>query len=160
MNPGSFLMIGAGVLGLWYGGSYLLKLNRLSSELETVTKAAIHSISLDGVELRIIVTLKNPSGGSVTVKHPFVKLIYGQKTLLSSEIKDANITVPKFSEVNLDPITVKLGFINLAVTVPTLLKEFREQGRLTLTIKTITTINDTLPYTKTDEILLGSKQQA
>lgn len=160
MNPGSLLLIGAGVLGLWYGGTYLLKLNRLSNELETATKATIHSISLDGVELRIIVTLKNPSGGSVTVKHPFVKLIYGQKTLLSSEVRDVNITVPKFSEVNLDPITVKLGFINLAVTVPTLLKEFREQGRLTLTIKTITTINDTLPYTKTDEILLGSKQQA
>lgn len=160
MSPGNAILLGASALTLLYGASYLFKLNRLSNELESVTKMSIHSVTLDGIQLRIEVTLKNPSGGSITVKHPFVKLIYGAKTIASSEIKDVNITIPKFSEVNLEPVTIKLGFINLAVTVPALLKEYREQGKLALTIKTITTINDSLPYTKTDEILLGSKRQA
>lgn len=160
MSPGNIVLLTAGALTLLYGASYLFKLNRLSNELESETKASIHSVNLDGIGLRIDVTLKNPSGGSITVKHPFVKLIYGTKTIASSEVKDKNINIPKFSEVNLEPVMIKLGFINLAVTVPTLLKEYREQGKLALTIKTITTINDSLPYTKLDEILLGSKQQA
>jgi len=142
------------------GASYLLKLNRLSNELETVTKVSIYKISLDGIELRIDVTLKNPSGGSVKVKQPFVKMIYGTTTVASSQIKDVNITIPKFSEVNLEPVMIHIGFLNLATTVPGLLKEYRSTGKLTITVKTITTINDSLPYTKTDTITLGSGKEA
>lgn len=155
-----YLFYGAGAIGAMFGLNYLLKLNRLSNELESVTQANIHNVNLDGLTLRIDVTLKNPSGGTVRVKHPFVKLMHGANVIASSQVKDVNVTVTKFSEVNLEPIMVTIGFLKLATTVPELLKEYRATGKLTLTVKTITTINDSLPYTKTDLLTLGGGKEA
>ena len=152
----SRLLLGAGaIVGLFFGGRYLFKLNRLSNELESETKVSIHNVSLIGIELAIHVKLKNPSSGSIKVKHPFVKMIYAGKTIASSQVKDSNFTIEKFSEVKLDPIKITLGFLNLVTTVPTLLKQYRETGKLNLIVHTVTTINDSLPYTKTDNITLG-----
>jgi hypothetical protein len=106
------------------------------------------------------VKLKNPSGGSIRVKQPFVKMIYGDKTIASSQVKDINITIEKFSEVNLEPIKISLGFLSLATTVPALINEYRQTGKLNLIVNTVTTINDSLPYTKTDNITLGGGKQA
>jgi hypothetical protein len=154
-------LLGAGALAAFYfGGSYLLKLNRLSTELESEARAFIHKVSLTSIELSIHVKLKNPSGGSLKVKHPFVKLIYEDKTLASSQVKDSNITLSKFSEVNLDPIKISLSFLNLATTVPTLLKAYRESGKLNMVLHTVTTINDSLPYSKQEMISLGGGKQA
>lgn len=155
-----YILLGAGAVAAIYGATYLLKLNRLSNELESVTKVNIHKVNLDGIELRIDVTLKNPSGGSVTVKHPFVKMIYAGSTIASSQIKDVNIDIPKFSEVSLEPVMIKLGYLNLATTVPALLKEYRSTGKLIITVKTITTINDSLPYSKEDKITVGGGSPA
>jgi hypothetical protein len=154
------IVIGAGALAAIAGATYLLKLNRLSNELESVTKVAIHKVSLGGIDLQINVKLKNPSGGSLKVKHPFVKLTYEDKTIASSTIRDKDIEIPKFSEVDLNPIMVNISFLTLATTVPHLLKEYREKGTLNLVVKTVTTINDNLPYTKTDVITLGGGKQA
>lgn len=154
------ILFGAGAVAALFGASYLLKLNRLSNELESVTKLSIHKVSLDGIDLRIDVALKNPSGGSVRVKHPFVKMIYGGVTVASSQIRDVNITIPKYSEVNLEPVMINIGFMSLATTVPGLFKEYRNTGKLSITVKTITTINDSLPYTKTDSITLGGGKEA
>jgi hypothetical protein len=155
-----YILLGAGAVAAWYGASYLLRLNRLSNELEAVTKVAIHKIGLSGVDLRIDVVLKNPSGGTVKVKHPFVKLIYGTNTVASSQMKDVNIPIPKFSEVNLPPVILNVGFLNLASTVPALLREYRETGKLNLIVKTVTTINDSIPFSKTDTITLGGGKKA
>jgi hypothetical protein len=161
MMRNNLFLIGAGtVAAIYFGGSYLLKLKRLSAELESETRVAIHNVSLSGIELAINVKLKNPSGGTIQVKHPFVKMVYGDKTIASSQVKDVNITVPKFSEVNLEPIKIKLAFLTLATTVPALLREYRENGKLNLTVHTVTTINDSLPYSKTDNITLGGGKPA
>jgi hypothetical protein len=61
MIKSSHILIGAGaVAAIYFGGSYLLKLNRLSNELETETKVSIYTVSLSGIELAIKVKLKNP----------------------------------------------------------------------------------------------------
>lgn len=156
----TILLLGVGTAAALYGASYLVKLNRLSNELESVTKVSIHKISLSGIDLRIDVMLKNPSGGSIKVKHPFVKMIYGASTIATSQVKDVSMTIPKFSEVSLEPVMVNIGFMSLATTVPGLLKEYRNTGKLNLIIKTITTINESLPYTKTDVIALGQGKPA
>jgi hypothetical protein len=155
-----YLLYGAGAAALLYGASYLIKLNRLSNELETETKVKIHKVSLGGIELRIDVILKNPSDGSLTVKHPFVKMIYGGNTIASSQVKDTNIKIEKFTEVGLDPVMISIGFLSMATTAPALLKEYRDTGKLNLIVKTVTTINDRLPYTKTDTVTLGGGKQA
>lgn len=160
MTTTKFILIGAGAAAAVYGASYLMKLNRLSNELESVTKVSIHKVSLNGIDLRIDVTLKNPSGGSIQVKYPFVKMLYGGSTIASSKIKDVNIPISKFSEVSLEPVMINIGFLGLATTVPALLKEYRDTGKLNLIVKTVTTINDSFPYTKTDNITLGGGKQA
>ena len=66
MIKSSHLLIGASaVAAIYFGGSYLLKLGRLSSEMESDTRVSIHNVSLSGIELSINVKLKNPSGGSI-----------------------------------------------------------------------------------------------
>lgn len=154
------LIGGTAVMAALYGGSYLLKVNRLSNELGSDTKISIHKINLTGIELAIKVTLKNPSGGSLKVKHPFVRVIYAGSTIASSQIKDTNIEISKFSQVDLEPVMIKLSFLSLATTVPALVREYRQSGKLELTLVTVTTINDRLPYTKTDNITLGGGKPA
>lgn len=154
------IIVGAGTVAAVVGLTYLLKLNRLSNELEAVIKVNVHNVSLSGIDLRIDVTLKNPSGGTVKVKQPFVKLMHGESTVASSQVKDVNITIPKFSEVSVPPIVLNIGFISLATTVPALLREYRDTGKLTITTKVITTINDSIPFTKTDTVTLGGGKQA
>ena len=97
------LLIGGGVL---VGGGvllYLSKLNRLQGNLEIVTRPKIHKVNLMGVVIRVEVTLKNPTGGAIKVKYPFVKLQYKGKTIGTSEAKNRDYQVPKFGEVSLEP---------------------------------------------------------
>lgn len=155
-----YILFGAGTLAALYGASYLLKLNRLSNELETVTKASIHKVSLQGIDLRIEVTLKNPSGGTVRVKQPFVKMIHNGATVASSQMENIDIEVPKFSEVAMKSIDISIGFMTLATKVPALLKEYRDTGQINMVVETITTINDRLPYKKVDSITLGGGRKA
>lgn len=159
MIKGTYLLLGAGAVGLVVGGSYLYNLNRLSSELEVVTKAIIHKVTLGGIILRVDVTLKNPTGGSIKVKYPFVKMLYNGSTFASSEVKDTDYEIPKFGEKVLEPIFINLSFFSLATSVPGLLKEYRSTGKATIEVKTITTINNQFAYSKTDKIPIGNKQQ-
>lgn len=154
------VVIGAGAIGAAYGIFYLMRLKRLSAELEAVTAVRIHKIDFEGIELAINVTLKNPTAGSLRVKHPFVKLLSRGKTIVSSEIKDTNITITKFSEVDFEPIKVRVGFIKLGTTVPDLLREYRETGKLQLDAEIITTINDSVAFKKTEPVTLGGGKQA
>lgn len=155
MVKGKHILIGVGVAALAFGVPYVMKLKRLSAELETETKASIHKVRLDGIELKVEVKMKNPTGGSITVKHPFVKMIYGESTFATSQVKDRDITIEKFSEVMLPPIFLRLDFITLARTVPAMLQAYRKEGKVSLTVKTISTLNGSIPYEKLDVIEIG-----
>jgi hypothetical protein len=160
MKPANYIVLGLGAAVAAYSASYFLKLNRLTNELEAVTKVSIYKVTIAGADLRIDVTLKNPSAGTVKVKYPFVKLVYSDTTIASSTAKDVNITIPKYGEVTLDPITVNIGFLTLATTAPALLKEYRDTGTLSLTAYVVTTINDSIPFSRPYNIKLGSGKAA
>ncbi|HSZ71416.1 MAG TPA: hypothetical protein VK750_01990 [Cytophagaceae bacterium] len=144
------LFVGAVVLGI--GTTYLLKLKRLSEQLEIVTKVNIHKVGLAGLQLRVDVMMKNPTGGSMKVKFPFVKMLYKDTVFATSEVKDQDYVIPKFGEQQLDPIYVSLPFMQMATTTPDMLKEYQKSGKFPIVVKTITTINNNLPYTKMDTI--------
>jgi hypothetical protein len=155
MIKGKHLLWGAlGAAGL-AGGAYFLGLGRLSKELETVTKGLIHKVTLTGLTIRIDVTLKNPSAGTIKVKYPFVKLLYGESTLGSSEVKNKDFSIPQFGEVTLEPIYLTLGFLSLATSAASLLRDYRSSGKLTLTVRTVTTLNGNVPFSKSEEITIG-----
>ena len=158
MIKGKHILIGAGIAALISGGAYLLNLSRLSRELQVVIKASLYKLSLSGAVIRINVTLKNPTSGKMTVKHPFVKIQYKGTTLASSDIKDTDYDLLKYSQKELEPIDINLSFLTLATNAPALLKAYRTEGTLPITIVTVTTIDNRIPYTKTETITLGSKQ--
>jgi hypothetical protein len=159
MINGKHILIGLGIAGGIGGIAYLLSLKRLSGELEVVTKASIDKITLSGLVLRVDVTLKNPTGGSVMVKQPFVKMIYGNSTFATSQVQDKDYEIPKFGEVKMEPVFINLNFLTLATSVPGMLKEYRTSGKFNITVNTITTINNNIPYNKLDTIAIGSGKQ-
>lgn len=159
MIKGKHVLFGIlGAAGL-AGGAYLINLSRLSAELEVVSKAAIHKVTLNGLTIRIDATLKNPTGGSISVKYPFVKLLYSDTTLGSSEVRNQNFDLAKFAEQTLDPIYINLSFMSLASSAPSLLKEYRSTGKFDLILKIVSTLNDTIPFSKTQNITIGSGKQ-
>jgi nucleoside permease NupC len=155
MVSSKWVWLGAGGLALAIGVPYFINLNRLSVELETVTKISIYKVKLDGVELKIEVMLKNPTKGSIAIKFPFVKMLSEGKVFATSEVRDQDITLKEFSQTVLPPIFVNLSWINLATTLPSLLKKIRNNEPVTIQAKTITTINGNIPYTKGDTIVIG-----
>lgn len=155
---GKYLLWGAGIAGLIAGGTYLYNMKRLSGELEVVTKGMIYKASLTGLVIRINVTLKNPTGGSVKVKYPFVKIVYKGNTLASSSVKDIDYEIPKFGEKVLDPIDLSLSFLTLASKVPGLLKDYRTKGSASIDVQITTTLNGQIAYSKTESIPIGNKQ--
>jgi hypothetical protein len=155
MKASSYLAIGAGAAALFFGGRYLLRLNRLSNELEAVTKVSIHRVTLSGLDLRIEVTLKNPTAGNVTVKLPYVKIIHGGRTVASSQVKNVDINIPKFSEIKMEPLVLNVGFAALASSMVDIMKEAKATGFINLTVNTITTINNSIPFTKSDSFKIS-----
>ena len=81
--------------------------------------------------------------------------MYGNSLLGTSEVKDLDFEIPKFGERKIDPIYIDLGFISLAGTAPGILKEFRGTGKISLTVRTVSTLNNKLPFSKTDQLSIG-----
>ncbi len=159
--------VGIGVIGVI---SYLSGLSRTKAELETITKGMIHSLTLDGLTVRIDVQLKNPTGGSLKIKYPFVKL-YSKPNekekekakpdlLGSSKVINKDITIKPYGEAVISGImfnipTVKL--LSLAGGVYNLLKQ---KQPIALNVTTISTIDlgwKKIAYSQTDPITLNPK---
>lgn len=154
MVSSKWIWLGAGGIALAIGVPYFVNLNRLSAELETVTKISIYKLKLDGIVLTIEVILKNPTKGNISIKHPFVKMIYEGKVFATSEVKNEDITLKEFSQSTLPLIFVNLSWVNLATTLPSLLKKLRSNELVSIQAKTITTINENIPYSKEENIVI------
>ena len=143
--------IGAGLVGLF---AYVTRLKRTSSELESVTSAKIHSLKLDGLTLRVDVQLKNPSNGSFKIKFPFVKIIYKDKTIGTSQVINKDIQLPAYGEAKIEAIMIKIPFTGIISLGAGLYKSLIQKEPVTLFIKTVTTLDlgwKKVPYEKTDD---------
>ena len=151
-NQAKVAALAVGAVGLAIGVPYLLKLKRLSEELESVTTVKIHKIGISGLDLRLDITLKNPTGGSLKVKYPFVKMLYKGTVFATSEVRNQDFEVPRYGQMVLDPVFVNIPFMQLATNTPEMLKEYRKTGSFKVEIKTVTTINNKIPYIKSDSM--------
>lgn len=154
MKQEQYIWWGLGLAGL-AGGIYLLKLGRLARELEISSKVRIHKVTLSGVQVRADVVLKNPTSGTVRVKHPFVKLIYGDRTLGTSVVQNQDYQLPGYGELAMKPVDFQLDFLALASGAPGLLLEYRSKKTISLTVKIITTINGSIPIDHEENITIG-----
>lgn len=143
--------IGAGLVGLV---AYVTRLKRTSAEMESMASAKIHSLKLDGLTLRIDVQLKNPSNGSFKIKFPFVKVIYKDKTIGSSQVINKDIQIPAYGEARIEAIMIKIPFTGLFSLGAGLYKSLSQKEPVPLFVKTVTTIDlgwKKVPYEKTDD---------
>ena len=147
-------VIGIGAVAGW---TYVKNLKKAQAELEVVPKASIHQLSWDGLTIRLDVLLKNPTKGSFSIKFPFVKLLYKETVIGSSEAIDKEIKIPAFGQAMIDKVLVQIPMTNVFSTVFTLVKTLIGGDSATLAIRTLTTINlgiIKLPYENKQEVQL------
>ena len=147
-------VIGVGAIAGW---TYVKNLKKAQAELEVVPKASIHQLSWDGLTIRLDVLLKNPTKGSFSIKFPFVKLLYKETVIGSSEAIDNEIKIPAFGQAMIDKVLVQIPMTNVFSTVFTLVKTLIGGDSVTLAIRTLTTINlgiIKLPYENKQEVQL------
>lgn len=147
-------VIGVGAVAGW---TYVKNLKKAQAELEVVPKASIHQLSWDGLTIRLDVLLKNPTKGSFSIKFPFVKLLYKETVIGSSEAIDKEIKIPAFGQAMIDKVLVQIPMTNVFSTVFTLVKTLIGGDSATVAVRTLTTINlgiIKLPYENKQEVQL------
>ena len=148
---GIWALLGATAVG---AGIYLSRLNSLNNNLEILQKTSIHKVDFSGITLRIDVRMQNPTKGSISLKFPTVRL-YHEKTLLTaSAVQNKDFTIPQYGETVIDPIYLTLKVGDLIALAPSLMASIRKDGTMTLSAKTLTLINNAIPYEKPDSFTL------
>ncbi len=149
--------IGAGIIA---AASYALRLKKASAQLESVNKISIHSVKMDGITIRIDTLLKNPSSTKLKLKYPFVKLIYKDATIGTSQSINKDITLPAYGEANITGIMIKVPLGGLFSAGVGIYKQLLNKEPIPVTIKTISTIDlgwKKLPYENTQQKIINGK---
>lgn len=146
--------LGAGAIAGW---SYVNNLKRTVAELEVIPKVSLYQLSLDGLTIKVDVLLKNPTKGSFSVKFPFVKILYKDTTIGSSQVIDKDIRIPPYGEAMIDKIMVRIPVTGMFSTVYSLVKSLNSKEPVKLVLKTISTIDlgwSKVPYENNTEVTL------
>lgn len=144
-------------VGAWAGWSYLKNLKTAGAELEVQPKASIYKLDWNGLTIRLDVVLKNPSKASFSIKTPFVKLLYKDTVMGSSTPVDKEIKLPAYGQVLIEKVMVQIPMVNVFSVAFTLIKTLIGGGSVTLTVRTLTTINlgiIKLPYETKQDITI------
>ena len=152
------ILLGLGIGGgLVAGGTYLWRLNKTSVNLDIVPTVKLHKVDLQGMVLRVDVTLKNPTRTSLKLKFPFIKLLLKGNTIGSSQSVNQDIALPAFGEAKFEAILIRIPMLSLLSTAKGLLQAVQQGQPFKIGVSTMTTINlgiKKLPYEKTDEVQL------
>jgi hypothetical protein len=149
--------LGTGTVVLIGGAGYLMSLHRTGAELEIINNAKLHKIDVSGVYVRIDSILKNPTKGSFSIKFPFVKLLYQENTIGTSQVINKDIQLPAFGEAKIDNIMVHITFMGLLSTGFKIFKALKEGLGVAMQVKIITTIDlgwRHLPYESVSDITI------
>lgn len=152
------ILIGTGIGGgLIAGATYLFRLKRTSAELESIATVNVHKLDLKGLVLRVDVQLKNPTKTKLKIKFPFVKLIYKDTTIGSSQVLDKDIEIPSYGEAVAEKIMISIPLKGIFSLSAGLIKSLSTGESVKLNSKTISTIDlgwKKLPYEKMEELTL------
>ena len=143
------------------GTVYVVQINRTSAELQTVPIAKIDKLDLKGLTIRVDVQLKNPTRTAFKIKFPFIKLVYKNTTVGSSQAIDKDITIPAFGEAVVEKILIQIPLTNLFSMSGSLIRGVQANEAVKIDVTTISVIDlgwKKMPYSNTDTITLGKKQ--
>lgn len=153
------IAVGTVVGGVLIGGTiYMVRLNKMSAELETVPMVKIHKLDLTGLTLRVDVQLKNPTRTAFKIKFPFIKLVYKGTTVGSSQVVDKDISIPAFGEAVINQIMIRVPLLSIFSLSGGLIKAIQNKEAIKLDVTTLTTIDlgwKKAPYSKSDTITLS-----
>lgn len=154
MKFGWILLGGA---GLFFGGRYLMQMNRLENELETVITAKIHKLSLSGITLRVDVQLKNPTKGKIKMNYPFVKILHDGKTIGSSQSVNQEVEIPSFGEARIEAVMIELPYSQLLLNAWNMAQLIQEGKPVAVQVKVLSSLKmlwGDQPYEEVKEITL------
>lgn len=153
------IAVGTVVGGALIGGTvYVVRLNKMNAELETLPMAKIHKLDLSGLTIRVDVQLKNPTRTPFKIKFPFIKLVYKGTTVGSSQVVDKDISIPAFGEAVVEQMMIRVPLMNIFSLSGSLLRAIQNKEPVKIDVKTLTTIDlgwKKVPYTKTDTLTLS-----
>lgn len=156
------IAVGTVIGGALIGGTvYVIRLTKMSAELETVPMVKIHKLDLTGLTLRVDVQLKNPTRSAFKIKFPFIKLVYKGATIGSSQVVDKDISIPAFGEVVITQIMIRVPLLSIFSLSGGLIKAIQNNEAVKLDVKTSTTIDigwKKVPYDKSDTITLSKSK--
>jgi hypothetical protein len=157
----SWLKLGIGATGVGIAGwatHYILKMKRTNAEMEVVNTVRVHKVSFAGISFKVNTTIKNPTEGHLSIKQPFVKLLYKDATIGSSQVSGTDIEISSHAEKSLEPIMIQVPISGLFSLGADLLKAVTGSGQsVKLNVRMITTIRIGLlkkPFDKTQEVTL------
>lgn len=148
-------VIGGAIIG---GTVYVIRLNSMSAELETVAMVKIHKLDLTGLTLRVDVQLKNPTRTPFKIKFPFIKLVYKSTTIGSSQVIDKDISIPAFGEAVINQIMIRIPLMSIFSFSGGLIQAVQNKEAVKLDVNTLTIIDlgwKKMPYSKSDTITLS-----
>lgn len=153
------IAVGTVIGGALIGGTvYIVRLNSMSAELEILPMVRIHKLDLTGLTLAVDLQLKNPTRSTFKIKFPFVKLVYKDTTVGSSQVLDKDITIPAFGEAIIEKIMIRVPLLNIFSLSGSLLRAVQNKEAVKIEVRTLTTIDlgwKKVPYTKSDTVALS-----
>lgn len=160
MGKWTKILVGTGIVAAIGGGvAYALRLNRLAKELVVQPIVSLHKISISGIFLRVDVRLKNPTRAKLKIKFPFVKLIYKDAVIGSSQAVDKDIQIPAYGEAEANGIMIQIPLSGVFSLGSELLASLQSGTAVKLGVRSMTTVNlgwKKFPYEDTQEITLKS----
>lgn len=156
------IIIGTAIVAVVAGGVvYASRLNTMSNELVVVPSVKVHKIAADGLTLRVDARLKNPTRTSLKIKFPFVKLIYKDSVIGSSQAVDKDVLIPSYGEAQIDAMMVNIPLLSIFSLAGELLKALKEGTAIKVGVKTMSMINlgwKKVPYEDFQEYSLKNEQ--
>ena len=148
-NPSVIFGILAGAAAL-YAGSTLLNLSALQRELQIDQNVTLDPSSTPlAAKLRIAITLKNPTNGTITVKRPVTTIFFNSSEIATSDtISDKDYVLPKFGQVTLEPYLVSISLLSAGTAAVEFLKNLGSSREITLRARSLTMINGSVPFSK------------
>ncbi len=129
--------LGAGLV--WVISSLMSK-KKVGDKLDTKVKVMVHSINFNGLTLRIDVTLINPTEGTLTIKQPYIKVLFRNKDIGTTQLENKQVEIPAYSPKQLDSIFLTIPATGLFSLGDGLLKLLLKKIPVQITTKIFTSI--------------------
>jgi len=121
--------------------AYASKMTKMKARLIVIPNVSVFKVSLTGLVLRANVLIKNYSSGSCSIKFPFVRLIYKETLLASSNIIDKDIPIEPYGQVQIDQIDVDVPLSSVFSVVSALINGIQNKQPISITVVTSTVID-------------------